>query len=99
MIRTMKAASAPMSSLECIDGCAGRRQDIDIPYRSANDVVTRAAAYVQRSILFFGRVLSTRASAVGLVVKYLVANEMPRVRFPDGAYFCLALALASFRFD
>ncbi|KAE9053804.1 hypothetical protein PF007_g32840, partial [Phytophthora fragariae] len=27
-----------------------------------------------------------RASAVGLVVKYLVANEMPRVRFPDGAF-------------
>ena len=26
------------------------------------------------------------ASAVGLVVKYLVAIEMPRVRFPDGAY-------------
>ena len=26
-----------------------------------------------------------RPSAVGLVVKYLVANEMPRVRFPDGA--------------
>ena len=25
------------------------------------------------------------ASAVGLVVKYLVAIEMPRVRFPDGA--------------
>ena len=25
-------------------------------------------------------------SAVGLVVKYLVAIEMPRVRFPDGAY-------------
>ena len=26
-------------------------------------------------------------SAVGLVVKYLVAIEMPRVRFPDGARF------------
>ena len=26
-------------------------------------------------------------SAVGLVVKYLVAIEMPRVRFPDGASF------------
>ncbi|KAG1692744.1 hypothetical protein DVH05_024344 [Phytophthora capsici] len=25
-------------------------------------------------------------AAVGLVVKYLVANEMPRVRFPDGAF-------------
>ena len=24
-------------------------------------------------------------SAIGLVVKYLVANEVPRVRFPDGA--------------
>ena len=30
------------------------------------------------------------ASAVGLVVKYLVANEMPRVRFPDGASFYYA---------
>lgn len=28
-------------------------------------------------------------SAVGLVVKYLVAIEMPRVRFPDGALFAL----------
>jgi hypothetical protein len=27
-------------------------------------------------------------SAIGLVVKYLVAIEMPRVRFPDGAFFC-----------
>ena len=25
-------------------------------------------------------------SAIGLVVKYLVANEVPRVRFPDGAF-------------
>ena len=32
-----------------------------------------------------------RASAVGLVVKYLVANEMPRVRFPDGAFSYAAL--------
>ena len=31
------------------------------------------------------------ASAVGLVVKYLVANEMPRVRFPDGAFSYAAL--------
>ena len=31
------------------------------------------------------------ASAVGLVVKYLVANEMPRVRFPDGAFTYAAL--------
>ena len=31
------------------------------------------------------RLLVDPASAVGLVVKYLVANEMPRVRFPDGA--------------
>ena len=28
-------------------------------------------------------------SAIGLVVKYLVAIEMPRVRFPDGATFFL----------
>ena len=34
-------------------------------------------------------------SAVGLVVKYLVAIEMPRVRFPDGAFFC-SFALCSF---
>ena len=30
----------------------------------------------------------TSRSAVGLVVKYLVAIEMPRVRFPDGAALC-----------
>nr|CCA20155.1 copiatype polyprotein putative [Albugo laibachii Nc14] len=30
---------------------------------------------------------TTRYSAVGLVVKYLVAIEMPRVRFPDGALY------------
>ena len=29
---------------------------------------------------------SYNESAIGLVVKYLVANEVPRVRFPDGAY-------------
>ncbi|KAE8956111.1 hypothetical protein PR002_g31573 [Phytophthora rubi] len=34
--------------------------------------------------LFWG--VFVRASAVGFVVKYLVANEMPRVRFPDGAF-------------
>ena len=28
---------------------------------------------------------SNNESAIGLVVKYLVANEVPRVRFPDGA--------------
>ena len=34
-----------------------------------------------------GRVgLGRQLSAIGLVVKYLVANEVPRVRFPDGAY-------------
>ena len=32
-------------------------------------------------------------SAIGLVVKYLVANEVPRVRFPDGAFaFVVQLA-------
>ena len=36
-------------------------------------------------------------SAVGLVVKYLVAIEMPRVRFPDGAFFC-PFALCSLLF-
>jgi hypothetical protein len=30
-------------------------------------------------------------SAIGLVVKYLVAIEMPRVRFPDGATFYSSL--------
>ena len=35
--------------------------------------------------------VSTYAGAVGLVVKYLVANEMPRVRFPDGAFSYAAL--------
>ena len=29
---------------------------------------------------------ANQRSAIGLVVKYLVANEVPRVRFPDGAY-------------
>ena len=29
-------------------------------------------------------------SAIGLVVKYLVANEVPRVRFPDGAFAFVA---------
>nr|CCA21614.1 AlNc14C128G6866 [Albugo laibachii Nc14] len=28
-----------------------------------------------------------QVAAVGLVVKYLVAIEMPRVRFPDGAHY------------
>ena len=27
--------------------------------------------------------------AIGLVVKYFVANEVPRVRFPDGAFLRL----------
>ena len=36
-------------------------------------------------------------SAIGLVVKYLVANEMPRVRFPDGAIlFSFHLSCLSF---
>ncbi|KAG1682071.1 hypothetical protein DVH05_023237, partial [Phytophthora capsici] len=41
-------------------------------------------------------------AALGLVVKYLVANEMPRVRFPDGAFsyasaprFCSSQALTA----
>ena len=29
---------------------------------------------------------ANQRSAIGLVVKYLVANEVPRVRFPDGAF-------------
>ena len=31
----------------------------------------------------------THKCTIGLVVKYLVAIEMPRVRFPDGASFYL----------
>ena len=37
----------------------------------------------------------TQSSAIGLVVKYLVANEVPRVRFPDGACSCGAVGSAS----
>ena len=38
-----------------------------------------------RGVCFWG-IRLTCESAIGLVVKYLVANEVPRVRFPDGAY-------------
>ena len=34
--------------------------------------------------------LGRQLSAIGLVVKYLVANEVPRVRFPDGAFAFVA---------
>ena len=34
-------------------------------------------------------------SAIGLVVKYLVANEVPRVRFPDGAFLAFVAQLAA----
>ena len=34
-------------------------------------------------------------SAIGLVVKYLVANEVPRVRFPDGAYLARVAQLVA----
>ena len=37
----------------------------------------------------------TVASAIGLVVKYLVANEVPRVRFPDGAYLARVAQLVA----
>lgn len=37
-------------------------------------------------------VFSFSSRAVGLVVKYLVANEMPRVRFPDGALSFIAFS-------
>ncbi len=37
----------------------------------------------------------TDASAIGLVVKYLVANEVPRVRFPDGAFLAFVAQLAA----
>jgi hypothetical protein len=33
--------------------------------------------------------------AIGLVVKYFVANEVPRVRFPDGAYSAFVAQLAA----
>ena len=32
-------------------------------------------------------ILRSSQCAIGLVVKYFVANEVPRVRFPDGAFF------------
>ena len=32
-------------------------------------------------------ILRSCECAIGLVVKYFVANEVPRVRFPDGAFF------------
>ena len=37
----------------------------------------------------------TCESAIGLVVKYLVANEVPRVRFPDGAFLAFVAQLAA----
>ena len=37
----------------------------------------------------------TCESAIGLVVKYLVANEVPRVRFPDGAYLARVAQLVA----
>ena len=36
-----------------------------------------------------------RTSAIGLVVKYLVANEVPRVRFPDGAHLARVAQLVA----
>ena len=36
-----------------------------------------------------------QTSAIGLVVKYLVANEVPRVRFPDGAYLARVAQLVA----
>ena len=36
-----------------------------------------------------------QSSAIGLVVKYLVANEVPRVRFPDGAFLAFVAQLAA----
>ena len=38
---------------------------------------------------------SYNESAIGLVVKYLVANEVPRVRFPDGALLAFVAQLAA----
>ena len=36
-----------------------------------------------------------KTCAIGLVVKYLVANEVPRVRFPDGAYLARVAQLVA----
>ena len=38
------------------------------------------------SLLFLWFIHCSARSAIGLVVKYFVANEVPRVRFPDGAF-------------
>ena len=38
---------------------------------------------------------ANQRSAIGLVVKYLVANEVPRVRFPDGAYLARVAQLVA----
>ena len=40
-----------------------------------------------RSVLPSLPILRSCECAIGLVVKYFVANEVPRVRFPDGAFF------------
>ena len=42
--------------------------------------------FVGMGILVCIYMVGQLVSAIGLVVKYLVANEVPRVRFPDGAY-------------
>ena len=41
------------------------------------------------------RFLVRQTGAIGLVVKYLVANEVPRVRFPDGAYLARVAQLVA----
>ena len=42
--------------------------------------------FVGMGVLVCIYMIGQLVSAIGLVVKYLVANEVPRVRFPDGAY-------------
>ena len=44
-----------------------------------------ARSKAKRKLCVYSNGIGSHVSAIGLVVKYLVAIEMPRVRFPDGA--------------
>ena len=46
--------------------------------------------FVGMGVLVCIYMIGQLVSAIGLVVKYLVANEVPRVRFPDGAFAFVA---------
>ena len=65
-------------------GALGSRYDVNVSGRSDPVVLVYAKKVVEYK------------SAIGLVVKYLVAIEMPRVRFPDGAAFIFLAALFFF---